>query len=107
MDVMYYTCRWIFATLLKLLKLHLCSIAMTPSLYTKDAALFYSTDLMGMFVCLAALMRRKMIQEGAEEGERGRERTEKESGRVKGVKERMNTKTMTLVSVSISSQVQL
>lgn len=93
--------------IVKVVKLHLCSIAMSPFLYTKDPALFYSTDLMGMFVCLAALMRRKMIQEGAEEGERGRERTEKESGRVKGVKERMNTKTMTLVSISISSQVQL
>ena len=95
--------------IVKVVKLRLCSIPMTPSLhvYTKDAALFYSTDLMRMFVCLAALMRRKMIQEGAEEGERGRERTRKESGRVKGVKERRNTKTMTLVSVSISSWVKL
>ena len=48
-----------------------------------------------------------MIQEWAEEGERGRERTGKESGRVKGVKERRNMRMTTLVSVGISSQAQV
>ena len=48
-----------------------------------------------------------MIQEWTEEGERGRERTGKESGRVKGVKERRNMRMTTLVSVNISSQVHV